>query len=1238
MNNDKKQTTNNYYDEELDSLIKQLETKYTGKDYPVVTNKKEVYNCNAKFSRIRKEKKLKKMYEISNKNKLDLKYRTTSMNDQRRYKVAQAESNVGPIEGARQGVEMMSREVTSLGQRPMYTDDHQLSDATIKEMAWDLSRIMERPTLVGSYAWTPASDFLASRNIPLDVIPVKLAQIPFVAFQYWRGDVVLRLQIAGSPLVQGILAMTFIPLCDSKTATDISKDISSLTINPTVYLYANSNTMAELRIPYNHPLAYIRTKGPNNDIQNSLGVVVIYVLEALKAVDAVKQVSVSLFSFMENSEFKVPRLSSLMTFPATAESGLLTGALSALTSIGGSMIAPVVSQLTGTAKDKVARKSKRGKGAMIEEFTSKAMPDNFIGDTIDMVGEALGGVLGFMGLDNPTVPVESERTIVKANGSMNYCVGPEHIEKMSLMPQSLPLTTAETFGTVVDEMDMSYLYSKYSYMGRFEINVSDGVAAIVASYPLSPYPTIQNIGGSMTPLNTEVQYSVYFPLLSYLGLPFRYWTGGLTYKFLVSASSLHTCKLFVSFNYGNPLVEPPTTLQDVTSQYGLAIEISQGSNEFEFTAPYVASTPYKEIFTGVVNENNTMGIMRVSVMNPLVAPPAVAPSISVAVFICGANDFSYELIGGGNNLMPVVDIATSAPRPSVENQATRHLRDVSSRHYYRVATVESGVVDEQTVTPMNIAPTITDTTDYSQEDQVAPPQVEDTVDDHFGITSISVRNMLKRYQYIGDFEMIKSPINPTTNFCMVTIRDLMHVAKMGLYPGTTSMCPKESSLGMMSWAAAMYRQFKGSLRIKAVLNGNYANSSAVPVVATNTNVYWLPGPYPYGYPPDYEKEMILNMPFVAGSGTMINGNDVYTRACTTPKLTILNGVTSNVLEFEIPFSTNKLSTLTYSDTELTGVEYYDFGRLYFYTNVPMTNGKTNLSVYVAFGDEARFGTLYRIPKVFVPCNYTIDTALKKLIINGNVGMLMQYPTGASDSLDFEIANAESAVRQMDSVTLKAKYRDFCNDGTGKTAHDICSYSKVQSGPDMNYYNFMLRTFIDYLATSNDICIRGHRFTSVATVESGIMRSNSVSSTGSSRAAPLGGLKGWLKYRVKGYLLHNPGVSIADVDEYVLTLAKGNKTRAEKFIKVLDDKTMNQMGVYLMGNKVYCNKSNVLKQKNKRTNRRRVYNNHGLSKVKQRGTRTLPTPAIPEESSWDTTWDTSTWDSNPDAINEWGLKG
>lgn len=915
------------------------------------------------------------------------------------------------------GVELTSRVIASVAERPTYTGEHEVSDATIKEIGWDLSRVVARPTLVTTFQWPPAtmSGVAFTAAVPGSLQSMAFAKIPFQSFLYWRGDVVLNLQVAGSPLVSGIIAMSFVPLLSFSELQSLTWDLSSLTINPTVYLYANANTSAQLRIPFNHPQAYINSSFPSNvsqfeDIDNNLGFAVIYIVEPLLTAAASSvSVSVSLFSHLENSEFKVPQLSSTIEARQyeqrsrvfKAEGDLLQSLFGTATNLLGMTdqgLDPMLQDIGKTAKGVMDKVTNILPGSIKDMMGAKAMPSNFHGDVIDVVSGMLPHALSFLGLDNPTHPVEEGRMIVKGNGNLNSAVGCEYIEKLSVMPSGMALVSGETFATVSDEMDVGYLYRKFSYLGRFEVHKGDAIGKIVWQSPLSPMPTLtQNSAGTrLVNVGTYIQSTVSFPLLSYLGLPYRYWTGGLRYKFMVSATSMHSCKLFVSFNYN--VWGLPTTLLDAASQYGIAFELNQGSNEFEFTVEYVSPTPYKNVSTGNGNLTNAMGNMCVSVLNELVAPSSVPDTISVAVFICGGEDFSYEYLAGVNPAIPVYDPTMTGMNLEMVNQAELKSHCDKDRYIYQT---HHPFVAESGVAPTNIAPTVTDVstgdTDDGEDIQIAPPQSLMQVDGHFGITGISLRNMLKKYQMVGRYPLLKNIGSLTDCVARVRIGELLKTPTMGVVSPYTTKVPQKANNGLLTWAGAMYRQWKGSLRFKAIFNG--VDTGTTPSISpfTGASVYFLPGPWPKG--PELISDTITMLqtygPLVPVSGgVMPNINSVRTGA--------LAATTSNILEFEVPYASQYLSVVNSSDTRL---EYYpEVGDLIFVLNLPPPAGSAYyMQLYMAIGDETRFGNLYRVPLVYVPGEMSVAGAVLTPVSNIGFG---DY--GIPSSVEnFVVLNAES---------------------------------------------------------------------------------------------------------------------------------------------------------------------------------------------------------------------------------------
>lgn len=1025
----------NTREEEIDDLIRQL--GYLG-DSSVITVSKSNFNANKYYAGKRKRERIEKAHELKVK-AVRSRVAKSKAKLQRRDGVAESghASNMGPLDIG-QGVQMNSREITSLGHRPGYTGEHDMSDATIKETPWDLERMVERPTLVTSFQWdatvTTVNPTIFTASVPSEVLGVEIAKIPFRSFLYWKGDVVLRLQVAGSPLIQGILAMTFVPLVNKDELDTITKDLCSMTINPTVYLFANTNTHAELRIPYNHMQAYLRTDFPTDGTapgrSRSLGYVRIYVLDPLITVGSVTSVTCSLFSILENSEFKVPRLSSAITdlsklAIAQAEAGLLTSAISALGSVGGGVLSPILENIGSTAKGMMSNVSKMSVHDVVEHVGKKALPSNFLGDAIDAASGLFGNIMSAMGMDNPTIPQEYGRGIVKSNGSMNYAVGPEHIEKLAVLPSALSLVTPETFGTVVDEMDVNYLYRKYCFLARFEIQggiTGNKIGDIVYSAPLSPFPTLlsEASGEALMPVGSVIQDYFRFPLISYLGLPYRWWTGGLKYKFIICSSSVHTCKLFVGANYD--VFTKPKSLLDATSQYGIAIEINQGSNEFEFAVPYVAETPYKDVSRGRSNYFNSMGTLNVSILNPLVAPNSVAQSISVLVFIAGSDDFSYEYLANYNPAIPVYRPVLSQ-RDAAANEAKLEARYGQWSPYIMA---ESGVIAQQSVAPTNVDPTVTDSAIGEKENeediQLAPPQVELEVDDHFGITSINLRDLLKKYQFIGrfNFDNVLNGFGGNWKYTRVYAEDIFSPPLLSKNIYTTPSVNTRNP-GLLSWAS-MFRQFKGGFRVKGIISTLNSDDAYGTDIFNTAMVYWTPGDITPLVKDSYEEitDILSMMP----NNGLVQTSTQYIPLQTTPRLCVVNGVASNVLEFEVPYSSKFLSTLTYSGNAFGDSfegQYKSLGALTFVVCGHAASTNYELVLYVSLADEARFGTLYRVPQVYVPGYFQVSGTSPNLVLtpkaNYGYGQYKLPPPLDDGTNEWEKLTAESGSMTFTNNTL-----------------------------------------------------------------------------------------------------------------------------------------------------------------------------------------------------------------------------
>jgi hypothetical protein len=831
-------------------------------------------------------------------------------------------NNTQMIHNQDNGVRLTTREPTSISKRPGDTGKHNIRDNVIQEEPWNLEKMMSRYNYINNYpcpAGQAPHTSIARLRVPQDLITNGLTAAPFNNFIFWNGRVKVQFQITGSPMVQGCIAAVFIPLTDPGVAVPNQlQNFSSLSINQSCYLFPNANTVAEMEIPFNSPQAYLNIADEETaTVLNTLGYIYIIVFNTVSlSASTTDNVSVSVFSHFVDNQFKVPRRTT-----------------------------PAVSFVRAQSKNVPVKSRSSIVGAM----TDLLLPDNPLADVIDLAA-------GFFGLDNPVDPSISEVDKVVITQRMNYSQGPEFIDRLSLLPSKTSTATSDTFASVQDEMTLSYLTKKYSYLGTFNLATSNSVGDILASFPMNPCPNRM----------TLVQ-AFQVPLLQYISMPFQLWKGGLNYKVQVVSTSFQTAKIFFSFNYNEFSPSDPTVLPATTSQYGTAIEINQGSNTFEFSIPYVSITP--ELYvpnSNTISDADTLGMINVSVLNPLISPNSSPTTIQFNIFIAGADDFEFSTLTAANNVLPSMEVTTSDT--TFINKKLLQLKDISS-HDFEILEIRPQSAAQPLITPMS-------NVDMATEDLVAPNPQTESRSDISQETSFSFRDILKKYHM---YQRI-SYRNPTPDqnglLFELKLSDLFGIRSYG-----PVVPPSPSAPTQLLWhlIQPMYRQYKGSLNFKIMLDsspGNALQQFSVfyqpPTQSQSGDTTFLDNIRNQTYMPPSLAPLDYNQ------RTQIQSFPVSTRL----PVSYVNSI-NKTAEISIPYSSRFLSILSRSsflaENPLSNNELIDLGRLFIYTDFSnvlpdsVSDSHFLFNVYFSLGDDARFGTLYNVPWLN-PNAYTDATA------------------------------------------------------------------------------------------------------------------------------------------------------------------------------------------------------------------------------------------------------------------------
>jgi len=245
----------------------------------------------------------------------------------------------------------------------------------------------------------------------------------------------------------------------------------------------------------------------------------------------------------------------------------------------------------------------------------------------DIVGNA-ASVFGW------AAPVNLSATTRVIRNNMPYATNYNKVD--SSMPLSIDASNQVEVmpgfgGTNTDELDIVAFASKPFYYTRFEFTTSNSVGDTLLAHNVGPADWVKYYTHKLVP-------NYCMGPLQYLSYKFAYWRGSITYKLKFVKTEFHSGRIAIAFT--------PVT------QYSGAIGIASSddenyihrdivdlreTNEFTYTVPYMYPSPYL-MCNG---DNYYSGKIRITVLDKLVAPDTVSPSITVLVETCGGPDIEF---------------------------------------------------------------------------------------------------------------------------------------------------------------------------------------------------------------------------------------------------------------------------------------------------------------------------------------------------------------------------------------------------------------------------------------------------------------------------------------------------------------------------------------------------------------------------------------------------------------------
>lgn len=509
----------------------------------------------------------------------------------------------------------------------------------MSEKRWDVSGLAERPTYVGTYSWTTAQTAgtnIVSYNAPNELwMPSSVNHIPFSIFRYWRGNIVVGIQVNGTRYHSGKLLMYWVPLLPkTRVAQWQGASLTAASACHHIRMDPSVSSARELVIPFQLPTTHMKLSDPLGSF--NMGVLGLSVLNPLAVgTGGSNSVDVVITVRFENNQFCVPIPVPIPTPPPPVEGKKMTQR----------------AQQTHKLQRKV---DEDGEWVRVEGNVY-SVNNNFSHVASATLGQSLtGNELGRgakakVSLDKPNNSLEP---MAYVRNGMGYSANAQNItalERLAMFPGSISQCRSDHFGTTEDEMSLSYLWSKPTVWKTFDWRAVDpkGTPLITPGHlcPLEDaFDGVWQAGGpSFVP-----------PLRDYVVAPFAMWSGSLVYDLEIVASAFHAGKIFFGVHFGSK--DAPTTIDGLTAQYGAYIDLNEGKHHFRFVVPYVANLPAKRIPNcsranipnGADELNYHNGRYTITVINQLVAPDGSAQSVQINMWVSCGKDFQVHYLSNHN--------------------------------------------------------------------------------------------------------------------------------------------------------------------------------------------------------------------------------------------------------------------------------------------------------------------------------------------------------------------------------------------------------------------------------------------------------------------------------------------------------------------------------------------------------------------------------------------------------------
>lgn len=677
---------------------------------------------------------------------------------------------------------------------------------------------LSRPVALKTDSWSSSivpetsAAQLYTANFPEVLIANNMIKEKLSGFVGLRATLVVKVQVNSQPFQQGRLMLQYFPYAQymPQRVALVNSTLQGRSGCPRVDLDLSVGTEIEMRIPYVSPHTYFNLITG----QGSFGAIYLNVYSQLRdQVSGSGSVEYTVWAHLENVDVQYPTGANIYTGSAPNYHNLAARLASGL------MTEQEVIQMykKKTFNQKPAKIFAQS-GFELSQLASNHAPSKGVGQIseglstlsrIPIIGNmftrpawissAASNIFRMLGFSKPTMQGLPSEDKLRTQVRMANYDGADASHKLALSSQNAIETKPGLSGTTSDEMALSHVTSIPNFWDNFSWP-STGGGASPGTVLWSNFVTPMKIKAYSSTITDRFRTTH----MGYVANSFGLWRGSLIYTFKFVKTQYHSGRLRISFIpfYYNSTISTGTP--DVSKSYQKIVDLRKAT-EVTFTVPYVSTRPWmycirpESSWLGTNNAkmyNCVTGIIRVEVLNTLVAAQNVFSSIDTIVEVSGGPDLTFANPTCPSYL-PYSGTLTALSDEAKKEQAAQEYENATGRPHAQMSMGANEAIQREDAQHGQHPSTI----DTQTIDANWSPEANCT-----GEKILSIRQLIKRFGKVHG-----SDITLNNN----TVKDALILAPFSQMSAPTTV-GSVRRMTQLDYYYYLYAFWRGSMRYKLI--------------------------------------------------------------------------------------------------------------------------------------------------------------------------------------------------------------------------------------------------------------------------------------------------------------------------------------------------------------------------------------------------------------------------------------